>query len=131
MENYVGWGNTICLASEYDVRGVIPLLMVCFHQLNLIVQECNIDGPNEELNEEDTNIFGDGVFIEKSSRAFVTRELSLFRRFPTLQAACNDLLAWWHINEGQFPNVAFLAKQILGIPRSQIETKKCLVLLGC
>jgi hypothetical protein len=73
MENYVSWRNTICLASKYDVKGIIPLLMVCFHQLNLIVQECNTDGPSEEFNGKDINIFGDGAFIEKSSRVFVTR----------------------------------------------------------
>jgi len=63
VENYVGWGNIICLACEYDVKGVIPFLMVCFHQLNLIVQEWSVNGPNEEFNEEDTNIFGVGTFI--------------------------------------------------------------------
>jgi len=93
VENYVGWGNTICLAFEYDVKGVIPLLMVCFHQLNLIVQECSINGPSEELNEEDNNIFGVGTFIEKSSHALFTIELFLFWKLPTLQATCNDLLA--------------------------------------
>jgi hypothetical protein len=30
VENLVGHGNTIWLASEYDVKVVIPLLIVCF-----------------------------------------------------------------------------------------------------
>jgi hypothetical protein len=34
MENYVGHGETICLASKYDVKIIIPLLMTCFDQLN-------------------------------------------------------------------------------------------------
>jgi hypothetical protein len=93
VENYVGWGNTNRLAYEYDVKGIIPLLMVCFNQLNLIVQECSINGPSEELNEEDTNIFGVGAFIEKFSHALVIRKLSLFRKLPALQATCNDFLA--------------------------------------
>jgi hypothetical protein len=30
VENLVGHGNTIWLASEYDVKVVIPFLIVCF-----------------------------------------------------------------------------------------------------
>jgi len=33
-------------------------------------------------------------------------------------------LAWWKTHESQFPNVGFLAKQILGILRSQIEIER-------
>jgi hypothetical protein len=36
----------------------------------------------------------------------------------------------WQSHEDQFPNVSFLAKQILGIPRSQIKTKCVLNLVG-
>jgi len=38
--------------------------------------------------------------------------------------ASKDPLVWWRNHEGQFSNVAFLTKQILDIPRSQIETKR-------
>jgi len=38
-------------------------------------------------------------------------------------ATKNPLISWRN-HESQFSNVAFPAKQILGIPRSQIETKK-------
>jgi hypothetical protein len=38
--------------------------------------------------------------------------------FATL-ATCVDPLAWWWIHENQFPNVGFLAKQILKILGSQ------------
>ncbi len=34
VENYVGHGATIRLASEYDAKAMIPLLMACFDQLN-------------------------------------------------------------------------------------------------
>ncbi len=40
IENYVGHGATICFAYEYDAKVVIPLLMTCFDQLNLISQAC-------------------------------------------------------------------------------------------
>lgn len=32
-------------------------------------------------------------------------------------------VVWWHNHEIQFPNICFLAKQILGIVRSQIEVE--------
>jgi hypothetical protein len=47
MENYVGCGEAICLASQYDVKTIIPLLMTCFDQLNPTSQGCGtiIDVP--------------------------------------------------------------------------------------
>lgn len=54
----------------------------------------------------------------------VVGELSLFRRLSIPSSACADPLAWWLMHEGQFPNVGFLAKQILGIPSSQIKIEQ-------
>jgi hypothetical protein len=39
-------------------------------------------------------------------------------------------LAWWQIHESQFPIVDLLARQILWISRSQIETKQVFNLIG-
>jgi len=36
---------------------------------------------------------------------------------------CVNPLAWWKTHESQILNVNFLAKQVFGIPISQIETK--------
>jgi hypothetical protein len=66
VENYVSCGNTISLHFEYNVKAIIPFLMTCFRWLNFIVQECRVDGPSDELNEVDINIFGLGTSIEKS-----------------------------------------------------------------
>jgi hypothetical protein len=52
--------------------------------------------------------------MEKSSCAFVVAKLF------TMLVTCVDPLAWWWIHENQFPNVGFLAKQILKILGSQI-----------
>jgi hypothetical protein len=49
---------------------------------------------------------------------------------PILQATCNDPLAWWCINEGQFPNITFLAKQIFDKLGSQIEKESVFNLVG-
>jgi hypothetical protein len=39
---------------------------------------------------------------------------------------CTNPLAWWKTHEGQFLNVGFLTKQVLGIPRFQIEIERVL-----
>jgi hypothetical protein len=41
-----------------------------------------------------------------------------------------DPLSWWHKHENYFPNIGFIAKQILGIPRPQIEIEHVLNLIG-
>jgi hypothetical protein len=51
-----------------------------------------------------------GASIEESSHALIIGELSLFKRLPILPFACVDPLAWWHIDESQFPNVGLFAK---------------------
>jgi hypothetical protein len=130
VENLVGCGNVIQLASKYDVK-VVPLLMVCFGWLNPIaitfVAAIDFVGLKLELEE---NIFGVGASIEKSFKTLITKNLFLFRKHSIPSSACANPLTWWQMYEGQFPNVAFYAKQILGIPVSQIEIKEVLNLVG-
>jgi len=93
---------------------IVPLLMVCFDQLNLVAITstiATIDVVGLELEE---NMFGVGA-IEESSSTLVTRKLSLFKRLFISSSTCADPLAWWQMHERQFPNVIFLSKQILGI----------------
>jgi len=47
VENYVGCGNAICLALDYDLKEVIPRLMTIFERLNPSIQAkvvASIDG---------------------------------------------------------------------------------------
>ena len=39
-------------------------------------------------------------------------------------------LTWWKLNASRFPSVAFLARQILAIPGSQIETERIFSIAG-
>jgi hypothetical protein len=78
-----------------------------------LLSKWKANGPSEYV-DNDTNIFGLGASIEKFSRAII-RIIFLFRKLLGLLATCDDPLAQWHINEKKFPNVAFLAKQIIGI----------------
>ncbi len=122
VENLVGCRNAIWLAYEYDVKIAVPFFMVCSYWLNTIaitsIAAIDITRPKLEK-----NMFGVGVLIEESSWALVIRELSLFRRLSIISSACANPLVWWQMHEGQFPNVAFLAKQILGVLGSKIETE--------
>ncbi len=123
VENYVGHENIIHLVFKYYVKAIIPIFMICFHWLNPIVQECKANGPSEELNKDDTNIFDVGASIEKSSHALIIGELSLFKRLhPYSQLHVVILLFGATSMRDNFQsNVTFWAKQILCIPRSQIE----------
>jgi hypothetical protein len=60
--------------------------------------------------EKETNMFGAGAPMEKSSQTLVIGESSLFRRLVIPPSMCANLLVWWKTHEGQFPNVGFLAK---------------------
>ncbi len=54
---------------------------------------------------------------------------SCWRGYP-YPLLCENPFIWWHKYKGQFLDVTFLAKQILGILRSQIEIKKVFNLVG-
>jgi hypothetical protein len=110
VENLVRHKNAFRLTSEYDVKIVILLLMVCFDMLNLefgtfAIATIDVIGPKLE-----ENMFRVGASIEESSQALVIGELSLFKRLSIPSFACVDPLAWWCIHERQFLNVGFLVK---------------------
>ncbi len=68
-------------------------------------------------------MFGVKATVEESFHAFVIGFLKNLRNY-LLSCACEDILSWWQFHEKQFPNVCFLAKQILGIIRSQIKIER-------
>jgi len=67
VKNLVGRENAIWLTSKYDMKVVIPFLMVCFEWLNPIVNACIIvvvDVVRLDLKE---NMFGAGASIKEIS----------------------------------------------------------------
>jgi hypothetical protein len=85
VENYVGCGVYIPLATEYDINAMILLLMIMFEVLNLIIQACAIKFVIfivrfGDFIEKDNNIFGVGASMEESSHTFVVGELCLCLR---------------------------------------------------
>jgi hypothetical protein len=75
-------------------------------------------------------MFSVGTSMEEFSCVLVVGKLYLFKRFFIPTFVCVDFLSCWQCHENQFPNVGFLAKQILGILRSQIETKNVFSLIN-
>ncbi len=120
-----GHSNAIQLAFEYDLNA---FSMVCFETLNHTIETCT--STNHDDLEERGNMFGVKTSFEQSSWALVIGELSLFKRLSIPSFAFKDPFLWWCNHEGQFSNVAFLAKFFFGIPSSQIETKNIFNLVG-
>jgi uncharacterized Tic20 family protein len=128
----VGHWNVICLASEYDLKKIISFLMTHFERLNPSIQVeafVSIDGLLIE-EEKETNMFGVGASMKEFSQALVIGELFLFRRLVIPLLMCANPLIWWKTHEGQFPNVGFLGKQVLGILGFQIETERMFNLIN-
>lgn len=81
------------MAFKYDINVVIPLLMVCFHQLNLTTNAHTITIVDiVRLNLEKKMWWG--ASIEESFQAQIIEELSLFRRLSIPSSTCVDSLAW-------------------------------------
>jgi hypothetical protein len=85
VENYVGCGVYVPLATKYDANAMILLLMIMFEVLNLTIQACAIKFVRfivrfGDFIEKDNNIFGVGASMEESSHTFVVGELCLCLR---------------------------------------------------
>jgi hypothetical protein len=100
------------------LKVVILLPITCFDNLDLIIKACSFVVPHGDELEDEDNMFWVGASFEESFQAFFIGELSLLERLFTLLATCENPIVWWCNHGGQFPNVTFLAKHILSIPRS-------------
>ncbi len=66
VENLVGRRNAFQLAYEYDVKVVVPLLMVCFDLLNADVGTSTIATIDVIRPKFEENMFGVWASIEES-----------------------------------------------------------------
>ncbi len=82
------------------------------------------------IEEAKTNLFNVGASVKCFSHALVIGKLFIFRRLVIPLPMCVDPLVYWKTHEGQFSNVGFLAKQVFGIQRFQIETEFFFSLIG-
>jgi hypothetical protein len=67
VENLFRCGNAIWLATEYDAKIVIPLLMFCFEQLNRIAVNASIAIVAVDVGEDfEENMFDARASIKES-----------------------------------------------------------------
>jgi hypothetical protein len=66
----------------------------------------------------------------KTTKEIVTKELLDFKKFHVDVKDKKNLIQWWEKHECRFLVVSFLAKQILGIINSQIQTECIFCLVG-
>ncbi len=71
VENLMGHGNAILLASKNDLKPMIPLLMVCSKALNPTAKACT--SINQNGLEEKGNMFKAGASFKGSFQALVTK----------------------------------------------------------
>ena len=76
------------------------------------------------------DLFQTSETTAETTRDVVKRELSHFRRFQVGVEQSKCPLQWWKLHEPKFPTVALLARQIPGIPGSQIETERIFSIAG-
>jgi hypothetical protein len=115
----------VAIVFDYDMQVVLPLLMQCFKRLHPTAESQQPVTPVSE-----NSIFGAQASAEEVILAQLKSELSLFRRLHVADGECDGPLLWWREHEKEFPNVAFLARQILGIVGSQVELERLFSISG-
>ncbi len=80
------------MTFKYDINVVIPLLMVCFHQLNLTTNAHTITIINVAKLNLKKNMFGGGPQLKNQTQ--IIEELSLFRRLSIPSCTHVDPLTW-------------------------------------
>jgi hypothetical protein len=108
------------VVTEYDKK-VMILIMV-----NKLL---NPTGDNTTI--EIADFFANSLFdaptsAEEISEVLLVSEFSIFCCVVVLEEGVAKPLTWWKDHANKFPNVAFLARQILGILDLQIETENFL-----
>ena len=122
---YVGVAVAKQVVEDYDRKILIPYLVKVHKFLN------PGDSPATTLDHAPSNIlFGAPASAEEACEGILIAELSLFRRLTIVHPEAEEPLTWWKLNASRFPSVSFLARQILAIPGSQIETERIFSIVG-
>jgi hypothetical protein len=117
--DYVGVAKAKQVVEEYDKKILIPYLVKVHKFMN------PGGSPTTTLDHAPSNIlFGAPASAEEACEGILIAELSLFRRLTIVHPEAEEPLTWWKLNASRFPSVSFLARQILAIPGSQIETER-------
>ena len=125
VRDYVGPEKVVGIVFEYDNLVLLPLLMQCYKRLHPTAQSQEPVTPISE-----NSIFGAQASAEEVILEQLKSELSLFRRLHVADGDYDNPLLWWRKHEKEFRNVAFLARQILGIVGSQVEIERIFSITG-
>jgi hypothetical protein len=113
----------VSIVGEYDKKTIYPTFLKCYHHLHPLTEFVGcVDQTSDE--NSSLNIFQQTASTSKPSKELVTKELLIFKRYQMNPKDIKCLLRWWGKHEAMFPTIGLLARQILGIVGSQIETLK-------
>ncbi len=109
--------------KKYDRKSLFFMLLKFYHHLNPLFEvESSYVYKIDEYNNLD--IFEMVVNINELAKEHINRELLIFCRYYVNVKDINCPLEWWRKHETMFPTIDFLARQMLGVVSSQIETNK-------
>ncbi len=99
------------MVAKYDTKSLMMLPVAAFHLQN----PSSIDPTDALVVVNEDSIFGLMTSNEAILQWLLKNELSLFRRLHVKPKHCLLPLTWWKSHELQFPNISFIARQILEI----------------
>jgi hypothetical protein len=126
VKAFVGWEKVMEMVVEYDTKSLVPLLVATFHLQNL----GSIDPIDALVVTNRNSIFGQVTSNGATLQGLLKNEISLFHHLHVKLEHYLLLLTWWKSHELQFPNISFVARKILKILGSQIETKRIFNIVG-
>nr|XP_024402695.1 uncharacterized protein LOC112295398 isoform X2 [Physcomitrium patens] len=131
VKDYVGKNLALQVVAEVDKQALLPCLVTVFKHLNpSSVENVPTLSPTSKDSFDENSLFGSTASNDEAIVGHLKAELSFFRRLHIDPKECENPLAWWKVREVQFPNVGFLARHILGIVGSQVETERIFSVVG-
>jgi hypothetical protein len=67
---------------------------------------------------------------EEMDLSIVKKQINHFLVKKLIEEECKNSSAWWKVHEVQFPNIGFVARQILGIIGFPIELERAFNIVG-
>jgi len=114
VKAFVGWAKVMEMVAEYDTKYLMLLLVAIFRLQN----PSSIDLTDALVVADEDSIDGLLTSNEAILQGLLQNELSLFHHLHVKPEHYLLPLTWWKSHELQFPNISFVAKQIIGIPGS-------------
>jgi len=125
IRDYVGLELAMQVVVNYDRKILMPFLLTIYHALT----------PNSTIVTSiastvvEVGVFGSLTFTEEIAMGLIRVELLFFRR-TIMPIDPFSPFIWWAKHEQQFPNLAYLTRQVMGIVGSQIEIERIFNMVG-